>query len=409
MASIKQTSSLLAGLFLGIVFTGFATQADLLKKLKNEVQNNESPIEFNFLEQFGNRFSEYFNYKKEIGHLNSQLKVDVFERSPTTKVIIGKQGTMFEGTGERRIEGDSVDFFDNISDYLGRLPFQEGELEQWNTVISQRNCWLSEQGIHYLFAIAPTKALVYPELLPDVLSELKSKENKSRIESLDAHLQQNKNIAFLNLTQPLLEAKSLHNELKLFYRTDFHWNYLGAYYAYKAIIEKLSASSDLGLQAIPLDKFSLDINPNWAHQNFLGLLGLLPKWYNNDQYIKLMPNSDNPFKFIKPYDSEGIYDIQIPAQIISTKSGTDFSVQYIDNQNQEARKILVIGDSFIQKVFPLISSHASQNYFSRAVFHFPYELIEALKPDIVIQEILNMYLLRKPPTNPQGIQNSECS
>ena len=405
---LKNPGNLLAGLFLGIIFIGFAAQSNLLKTLKNEIQDNDLPIEADFFEQFGNRFSKHFNLKKEITHINSQIKVDVFQRSPTTKVIVGKQGTMFEGTGERRIEGDKIDFFDNVSDYLGRLPFHDGELEHWETAIKQRNCWLSEQGIKYLFAIAPTKALVYPELLPDVLSELNSKNKSSRIELLDAQLKQNNNLPYLNLTQPLLAAKEKHDDHKLFYRTDFHWNYLGAYYAYKAIIDKLSNASGTDLQAIPLDKFSLEVNPNWAHQNFLGLLGLLPKWYNNEHYIKLVPNAGNPLKNINPYGSEGIYDIKIPTQIISAKSGTMHSVEYIENPNGENRKILVIGDSFIQKVFPFISSHGKHNYFSRAVFHFPHELIQALKPDIVIQEILNMYLLRKPPINPEAIQSSSC-
>ena len=408
-ADALKHQGLIAGLFLGIIFTGFALQADLLKILKNEVQNSDSEIEFDFFQNFGNRFSKYFNFKKEIGHLNSQLKVDVFERSPTTKVIVGKNGTMFEGTGERRIEGDKIDFFDNVSDYLGRLPFHQGELDQWYTTIKQRNCWLKQQGIDYLFAIAPTKALVYPELLPDVLSQLKSTEKKSRIELLDQHLNQNQSLAFLNLTQPLVEAKSLHSDLNLFYRTDFHWNYIGAYYAYKAIIEMLSTSANLDIQAIPLDKFNIDVNPNWAHKSFLGLLGLLPKWYSNEQYIKLMPKADNPIINMEPYATEGVKDILIPTQNIPAKSGDDFVVEYIDNPNGEARTILVIGDSFIQKVFPLISAHASRNYFSRAVFEFPYEIINALKPDIVIQEILNMYLLRLPPTNPKAIHDAQCS
>ena len=267
-ALLKQPGNVLSALFLGIIFTGFGAQADLLKTLKKEIQNSDSPIEMNFFEQFGNRFSEYFKFKKEITHLNSVIKVDVFERSPTTKVIVGKQGTMFEGTGERRIEGDNIDFFDNVSDYLGRLPFKQGELEHWEATIGQRNCWLNQQGIQYLFAIAPTKALVYPELLPNVVAELKSKTKPSRIELLDTQLEKNNTIPYLNLTQPLLLAKENHADHKLFYRTDFHWNYLGAYYAYQAIINKLASTSNTQLISTPLNKFSLEVNPNWAHQNF---------------------------------------------------------------------------------------------------------------------------------------------
>ena len=408
-ASLKKPEGLLTGLFLFIIISGFSAQSDLLKALKNEVQNSETGIEFDFFKNFGDRFSRYFNFKNEIGHINSQLKVDVFERSPTPKVIVGKHGTMFEGTGERRIEGDNIDSFDNISDYLGRLPFQEGELDQWYTTISQRNCWLEQRGIDYVFAIAPTKALVYPELLPEVISELKSKGSKPRVELLDSRLRQNENLAYLNLTGPLVNAKESHKNLKLFYRTDFHWNYLGTYYAYKAIMEKLSESGELDITPLPLDGFNLDVNPNWAHINFLGLLGLLPKWYENEHYIKLMPKTGNPIKQIEPYGSEGVHDIRIPRITVTSESGVDYSVEHIENPNGINRTILVIGDSFIQKALPLFSAHGNQIYFSRAIFGFPNEIVETLKPDIVIQEILNMYLLRLPPGNPAAVRNSRCN
>ena len=121
-----------------------------------------------------------------------------------------------------------------------------------------------------------------------------------------------------------------------------------------------------------------------------------------------MPKTDNPIKKMEPYGTEGVYDIQIPVQMITSESGVEYRLEYIQNEAGQTRKILVIGDSFIQKVFPLISAHASENYFSRAVFGFPYEIIETIKPDIVIQEILNMYLLREPPINPPQIKISQC-
>jgi len=318
---------------------------------------------------------------------------------------------MFEGTGERRIEGDNIAFFDNVSDYLGRLPFEDGELTQWENSVQQRHCWLRNQNIDYVFAIAPTKALVYPEYLPKNLATIKSKLNKQpRIELLEKHLKKNNQLPIINLTHALVAAKALQDYPKLFYRTDFHWNYLGAYYAYEAIINQISSIyPNKKLAPIELNKFDLDINPNWAHKTFLSLLGLLPQWYNNEHYIKLMPKADNPISSMQPYGAQGVFDIKIPRKKIETKSGKNYTVEYIENPIGKTKKILVLGDSFIQKVFPLISAHGQENYFSRAVFHFPEQLIETIKPDIVIQEILNMYLLRKPPTNSKIVRNAVCN
>ncbi len=401
---------LTASLFL-IIFLGFSMQVKLFKNISTEIYNQENSTALGFFDKFGKRFSEDFVYKKEIGHVNSLLKVDLFERSPTSKVIIGKNGMMFEGTGERRIEGDKVAFFDNVSDYLGRLPFDDGELEKWEQVIQQRKCWLSNQGVKYLFTIAPTKALVYPEYLPKKLVAIKSKSaTPPRIELLEKQLKKNNNLPVLNLTHALKHAKLLQQYPKLFYRTDFHWNYLGAYYAYQAIIEQVSPMyPNENIHAIELDQFDLDINQQWAHKAFLSLLGLLPNWYNNEHYIKLMPKSGNPMQGMTPYGTEGVFDIKIPRRIITSESGKDYSVEVIENPSGNLEKILVLGDSFIQKVFPLISAHGQKNYFSRAIFHFPDQLIQTLNPDIVIQEILNMYLLRKPPTNSKVVQNAMCN
>ncbi len=397
--------------FLAIIFLFFFAQADLLGRIKNEIDRQENLLEFGFFQQLGNRFTEFLAFKKEIGHLNSLLKVDFFDRSPTTKVIVGKQGTMFEGTGERKIEGEAIASFDNVSDYLGRLPFKDAELKQWQQVISQRHCWLKNQNIKYLFAMAPTKGLVYPELLPEVLIKIKSQDNKkSRIDLLDEYLQQFNDLPVLNLTGPLIAAKHKQSHPKLFYRTDFHWNYLGAYYAYEAIINKLLINNpELNLSPIALDQFEFDINNQWAHTGFLGMLGLMPKWYKDDNYVKLMPNPNSPMQSISPYNTDGVFDIPIPRRIITDKSGQEFLTEYIENPKGQLGKIMVIGDSFIQKSVPLISAHAKQNYFYRAIFEFPYQLIETLKPDIVVQEILNMYLLRQPPINPESVTNAQCN
>ena len=407
---VKHFQYLTTVLFFVVIFSGFGSQADLLKQLKKELSQQDNTMGFSFFEQLGIQFSKSFLFKNEIGHLNSLLKVDVFDRSPTSKVIIGKQGTMFEGTGIRRVEGDKVGVFDNVSDYLGRLPFKDYELTQWEQVIRQRHCWLNNQNIDYLFTMAPTKALVYPELLPQVLLDIKSKhQSKPRIELLDAHLQKADDLPVLNLTPTLIKAKELQDYPKLFYRTDFHWNYLGAYYAYKAIVDELALlAPEHDLSPIALTDFDFEINQFWAHDRFLGLLGLLPKWYNNEHYIILKPNPDNPLHHIEPYNTEGVFDIPIPNKFITTESGQTFRVESIENPKGKLKTILVIGDSFIQKSFPMLSGHAKHNYFYRAVFDFPYQLIEELKPDIVVQEILNMYLLNEPPNVVENVAGSTC-
>ena len=389
-----------------VIFIIFTYQKPVIVGLYNEIKSNKLFLDNNLLQKIGSFYERNFELKKLIGHYNSLLKISIFNYSPTPKVIIGKAGMMFEGTGERRIEGDKIASFDNVSDYLGRLPFNQEELRQWKITIEQRRCWLEKQGIEYLFVIAPTKALVYPEFLPNSIINARTKLNTyNRITQLENYLN-NTNLEVLNLTNTLKSKKS--TDYRLFYRTDFHWNYLGAFFAYQGIANKINAQhSNIYFNPLELNQFEIVRNDNWAHARFLGLMGIDPKKYNNDTYIKMVPKPENPLSQIKPYN-EGVYDIKIMRKEITTSDKQNFSFEYIENPQGHDQKVVVIGDSFIQKVFPYFSINARDNYFSRAVFDFPASAIKKIKPKIVVQEILNMYLLRNPPKNKGEVAKALC-
>jgi len=66
----------------------------------------------------------------------------------------------------------------------------------------------------------------------------------------------------------------------------------------------------------------------------------------------------------------------------------------------------VIGDSFAEKMVGYFSAHAKTVYNYRTVSRFVTEPIKQYQPQIVVQELLSMYLLDKPPVNPPEIKNS---
>ncbi len=65
-----------------------------------------------------------------------------------------------------------------------------------------------------------------------------------------------------------------------------------------------------------------------------------------------------------------------------------------------------IGDSFSEKYFGYFSKHAKNTINFRTVYSFLPEIYIDNSPDLVIQEVLNMYLLEKPPLNPEGIRGA---
>ena len=90
-------------------------------------------------------------------------------------------------------------------------------------------------GIPYLFVVAPSKHDVYPEFMPDRLNRVR---DDSRLDQLMAYIEAffpAPPVDILDLRPTLAEARK--SGVRLFHKTDTHWNDRGAWAAYrKAII-----------------------------------------------------------------------------------------------------------------------------------------------------------------------------
>src|SRR5204862_369648 len=81
-------------------------------------------------------------------------KLFVFGVSPSPKVMLGRDDWLFY-TGE-----SSVEIF------RGTRPFDETALEEWCRALESQRDFLARRGIAYVFAIAPNKETIYPDLVP---------------------------------------------------------------------------------------------------------------------------------------------------------------------------------------------------------------------------------------------------
>lgn len=351
-------------------------------------------------------YIKHFFAKDAYINLDAKAKIFGLGFTPNAKSILGREGWYFEGYGSRRVEQDIVKSYDNITDYMGLLPFSEEELQQWKEVLEERYYWMKEQGIDYVFAIAPTKALVYPEKMPMRLFELKKELNQqTRYEQLVHFLSENSIVPMVDLRTSLYESRNDY-QWPLYYRTDFHWNYLGSFLAYQAIVKELNLNFPKHqLQAQNLDDFRIDANYEWSHHTFLRLAGLNPEEHKDDTYLTLYPNNTDHYANDNKIFKQGIYDGTIPAVSSDINDANlKTNIRKIKNEKGRLESIFVIGDSFAEKLVGYFSAHAKTVYNYRTVSHFVLEPIEQYKPQIVVQELLSMYLLDKPPVNPPEIR-----
>lgn len=356
--------------------------------------------------QFPSAFETFFTKKFPLPHwliqFNALIKVYVFGLSPNSKITLGKNGFYFNGIGAERVEAEIVDNFDNISDYMGQIPFSENELLQWKMTLEQRNYWLKKQGSEFVFVLAPTKAFVYPEFLPKSIGKRKG---KTRYEQLSEYLRNYADIHFIDLLPPLLEAKAQTPYPLLFYKTDFHWNFYGAFIAYKTIVDRMAAFfPQHPFDSTELSDFKMEIYKHWAHQRFMYTLGLPISLHKNEHHITMIPKPGGPYASSKDIPRKGIYDVHLPVRKIVAPDGKSIDISMVINPKAPIPSIALFGDSFLQKLVFYFSANARRVLNYRTIVNFPDHIFHYETPTVVIQEILNMFILRPPPENPEKLK-----
>src|SRR5262249_32737262 len=123
-----------------------------LPKLKWD-QNSLAALPSSFEKFFNDRLA----FRIQLVRWRNYLKMRLFVISPTPAVVVGKDGWLF----------CEAHFDSNTS--RERVPMTSTELASWKEVFEQRAHYLADKGIRYLVVVAPEKAQIYPEFLPERL------------------------------------------------------------------------------------------------------------------------------------------------------------------------------------------------------------------------------------------------
>lgn len=248
-----------------------------------------------FFKNFEECYSQMYFFRTDLLHYNASIKLGLFGYSPTKKAIVGKGEMFFEGHGIRQVEKDEVGYIDTISDYLGLLSFTDQELEQWRITLEERYYWLKEQGIAYIFAMAPDKSQIYPEYYPDKINSINIPKDSRRYDQLINYLKDNSIIPVVDLRKALLEVKekaaagTVPNHM-LFYRTDGHWNAYGAFWAYKAIVNEINTRyPKYTLPVVDIDDFVIHEKKDMVHRPYMNMIGLKNGTKFYDTFLTLFP------------------------------------------------------------------------------------------------------------------------
>lgn len=310
--------------------------------------------------------SDQFGLRNGLAFLHGALYALVFRTSPSDSVLIGEDGWLFyAGAASEH----------SIEDYRGLKRLSDDYLRDTARYLQERKDWLAEQGIAYIFVLAPDKHTIYPDKIPDQYTVI---DTERRIDQFIAYIEAHTDVDVLDLRQPLYDARTAG--LKVFHQYDTHWSWLGGLVGYDVLLNKLHAQFP-DLTPIPLDDWTAIPD---QHPGDLGnMMGLGPS------LIEAAPRYAPPDRCATEISEER------REQLDHAIAELPYWVELHYFVCPEAKlNALMFHDSFGDRMWTYMAEHFSQTLFVKARYEpvLARLLVAFIQPDVVIEEIVERRL-----------------
>jgi len=296
--------------------------------------------------------------------------------SPQRAVLVGKDGWLFLTSGEA------------LDDYRNSRLYNAPELDRWHEYLMHRHLSAQLHGAVYYLVIPPNKHNIYPEYLPSHIQQLSS---MSRLDQIIERMQ-GTGVRILDLRPVLLEAKQTR---QAYHKGDSHWNLWGANYAQHALTELIKKDfPDLDSYRYPLDDFvdgdSMDLAAEDIHyyQALYFMMGVAAERSESQPLLRNLNRS-----CVKKADID-VGEWERLGKAILERS---FFAEQCDTGKYRA---LLFRDSFAELLQPFLSTRFSYTAYLRigrpVGLHFWDHFMQAVKPDIVVDEMISRHLRHVP-------------
>lgn len=329
-------------------------------------------------------FCDRFPLRFQMVALSNLVKWKALDVSGSEKVLIGKNDWLFY------LDGGNAEF-------LRRENLAPEKLALFVSTFERRREWLAQHNIKYLLVFVPCKCEAYRENVPD---KYKPIHDVSMQDQLVEALRKHSRVEVVDLRSDLCAAKKSLG-MPLYLQTDSHWNQLGAFVAYQALIKPLCKH----FPVIRPQSWS-DVDLCVANQgggDLSGMLGL------RQQITDSTVNVKNVHQSWRLSSNPPAPDFNNPTQF--------FHAFATEVSNAKLPRAYFIRDSFTINLQPYLSQHFSRsfyhwNYFRNPDDDFLADEILQEHPDIVVQEMAENLLARDVMPNPSRVEptssNSYC-
>lgn len=314
-----------------------------------------------FAVDFERAFADRFGGRIALLHLHNRTLVRAFGVSPARNVLLGRDGWLYF-LGE---EGTSLDRY-----YRGTSPVTDGEVLRVLAELKRRERFLASHHVAYVVTIAPEKASIYPEHLPEWAARAAQPTPLGRLAEA---IRADGTLHYVDLRAPLRAAKERE---RVYYATDSHWNLLGAAVAYREIMRALNEA----LAAKPVTPAPVVLPPYVPGVDF----------YRGD----LARMTGDPGHFGEP-------DYAPLGKILATPrsrcgkridAGNDADYEWYACDRPGLPRAVVYRDSMAIPLIPMLSEN-----FSLVAYVSSHRLDPAFvlreRPDVVVEEMVERAML----------------
>jgi alginate O-acetyltransferase complex protein AlgJ len=359
----------LFGFALALAFAGTIVKRDVtVTSFENRLAAGWPPMPASYADarawpaRFDTAFADHFGGRNALIALHHWIKAVGFGTSPAANVAIGRDGWLFF----RGEDGKALD-----RDYRGVLPYPPEEPSLIASEFKRRYDFVSALGIPYVVMIVPDKATIYPEYLPRWLTKVAP---QTRLDRLYAALAAYPEITVLDLRPALIAAKTRE---RTYFKTDSHWNLVGATIGYEALAAVLKAKVP-GFPAVPPERPPYVAGVDYYSGDLSQMIGSRGAFREDDiaPLGKVLANAAG--HCAKP----------VPAS--QSPTGAEADTQIYECDRPSLPSALVYRDSMAIALIPLLSEN-----FRRVVYvtrPFERALVEREHPDVVIEELVERTL-----------------
>ncbi len=195
------------------------------------------------LSKFADAFYLSGSIRKSITYVDYYL----FGRIRATDIILGDENFLFPTY-------DAVNEYNYIADYYGELKPEPYELKSYYKGLLDIKEAYAELGVDCYIAVITNAQTVYSERMPEFMGNI---SEYTRLQSVTDYFTNLQIENYLDLTKHLQYAKQYG---ELYNNTEDSLNSLGAYYAYRAVIEMLPPEVKRVINPITLNEDDLVIH-----------------------------------------------------------------------------------------------------------------------------------------------------